>query len=488
MDPIRERQLLMTRRHFFGRSAAGIGAAALASLLTPEAFANTVAQARPSGLGTLGQLHFAPKAKRVIYLFQSGGPSQMDLFDPKPKMAGLFDKDLPDSIRMGQRITGMTSNQSRLPVAPSIFNFAQHGSSGAWLSNLVPHTAGIADDLCFVRSMHTEAINHDPAITFFQTGFQLAGRPSIGSWVSYGLGSENSNLPAFVVMISIGTGNRNDQPLYDRLWGSGFIPSSHQGVKLRGQGDPVLYLSNPPGIDTKTRRQILDNVAELNHIKRESYGDPEIDTRIAQYEMAFRMQSSVPELTDISNEPSSVLEMYGPDVHKRGSYASNCLLARRLAERGVRFVQVFHRGWDQHLNLPGQIRNQCRDTDQPSAALVKDLKARGLLDDTLVIWGGEFGRTTYCQGTLTKDNYGRDHHPRCFTVWMAGGGIKPGLTYGATDDFCYNITENPVHVHDLHATILHALGVDHTRLTFKFQGRHYRLTDVHGSVVRPILV
>jgi hypothetical protein len=487
MDPLRERQLLMTRRHFFGRSAAGIGAVALASLLSPEAFADTVAQSRAADLGALGQLHFAPRAKRVIYLFQSGGPSQMDLFDPKPKMAGLFDKDLPDSIRMGQRITGMTSNQSRLPVAPSIFNFAQHGSSGAWLSDLVPHTASIADELCFIRSMHTEAINHDPAVTFFQTGFQLAGRPSIGSWVSYGLGSENSNLPAFVVMISIGTGNKNDQPLYDRLWGSGFIPSSHQGVKLRGQGDPVLYLSNPPGIDTKTRRQILDNVAELNHIKREWYGDPEIDTRIAQYEMAFRMQTSVPELTDISNEPSNVLEMYGPEVRKRGSYASNCLLARRLVERGVRFVQLFHRGWDQHGNLPGQIRNQCRDTDQPSAALVKDLKARGLLDDTLVIWGGEFGRTTYCQGTLTKDNYGRDHHPRCFTVWMAGGGIKPGMTYGTTDDFCYNITQDPVHVHDLHATILHTLGVDHTKLTYKFQGRHYRLTDVHGEVVTPLL-
>jgi hypothetical protein len=477
----------MTRRHFFGRGAAGIGAAALASLLAPEAFANASAQARVANLGTLGQLHFAPKAKRVIYLFQSGGPSQMDLFDPKPKMAGLFDKDLPDSIRMGQRITGMTSGQSRLPVAPSIFSFARHGSSGAWLSDLVPHTAGIADDLCFIRSMHTEAINHDPAVTFFQTGFQLAGRPSIGSWVSYGLGSENSNLPAFVVMISIGTGNKNDQPLYDRLWGSGFIPSSHQGVKLRGQGDPVLYLSNPPGIDTKTRRRILDNVAELNRIKLESYGDPEIDTRIAQYEMAFRMQSSVPELTDISNEPSNVLDMYGPEVRTRGSYASNCLLARRLVERGVRFVQLFHRGWDQHGNLPEQLRNQCRDTDQPSAALVKDLKARGLLDDTLVVWGGEFGRTTYCQGALTKNNYGRDHHPRCFTVWMAGGGIKPGVTYGATDDFCYNITQDPVHVHDLHATILHTLGVDHTKLTYKFQGRHYRLTDVHGKVVTPIL-
>jgi hypothetical protein len=489
MDPLTERRLLLTRRQLFGRAAAGIGSAALASLLTPQAFAGAVPGASPApDLGSLGgAVHFAPRAKRVIYLFQSGGPSQMDLFDPKPNLAELFDKDLPDSIRMGQRITGMTSGQSRLPVAPSLFKFAQHGRGGAWLSELVPHTASVADDVCFVRSVHTEAINHDPAVTFFQTGFQLAGRPSIGSWVSYGLGSENSELPAFVVMLSIGTGNPNDQPLYDRLWGSGFIPSRHQGVKLRGQGDPVLYLSNPPGVSGTTRRQILDNVAELNRLKLEASGDPEINTRIAQYEMAYKMQASVPELTDVSKEPAHVLEMYGPDVHRRGSYASNCLLARRLVERGVRFVQLFHRGWDQHANLPNQLRAQCRDTDQPSAALVRDLKMRGLLDDTLVVWGGEFGRTTYCQGGLTKDNYGRDHHPRCFTVWLAGGGIKGGTTHGATDDFCYNVTENPVHVHDVHATILHLLGVDHTRLTFKFQGRHYRLTDVHGKVVTPIV-
>ena len=487
MNALHERHLRMTRRHFFGRAATGIGAAALASLLAPNAFAAGPGASTGANLGVLGRPHFAPKAKRVIYLFQSGGPSQMDLFDPKPQIADLFDKDLPDSIRRGQRITGMTSGQSRLPVAPSIFKFAQHGRSGAWLSELVPHTAAIADRLCFIRSVHTEAINHDPAVTFFQTGFQLAGRPSIGSWVSYGLGSENANLPAFVVMNSIGTGNKNDQPLYDRLWGSGFIPSNHQGVKLRGQGDPVLYLSNPPGISTSTRRQVLDDVAELNRMKLAAFGDPEIETRIAQYEMAFRMQSSVPELTDISNESPHVLDMYGPEVRTRGSYASNCLLARRLVERGVRFVQLFHRGWDQHGSLPSQIRNQCKDTDQPSAALVKDLAARGLLDDTLVVWGGEFGRTTYCQGNLTKDNYGRDHHPRCFTIWMAGGGIKPGLTYGATDDFCYNITRDPVHVHDVQATILHALGVDHTRLTYKFQGRHYRLTDVHGNAVKAIL-
>ena len=462
------------------------------SLLAPGAFGDagaTSAGPQSSGLSGLpGLPHFAARAKRVIYLFQSGGPSQMDLFDPKPALAGMFDHELPDSVRMGQRITGMTSGQSRLPIAPSIFKFARHGQCGATVSELLPHTAAIADDLCFIKSLHTDAINHDPAITFFQTGFQLAGRPSIGSWISYGLGSENSSLPAFVVMNSMGTGNRNDQPLYDRLWGSGFIPSNHQGVKLRGQGDPVLYLSNPPGIDGRTRRQSLDDIAELNRMNLDAYGDPEINTRIRQYEMAFRMQASVPDLTDISNEPKSVLDMYGPDVHKRGTYASNCLLARRLAERGVRFVQLFHRGWDQHDNLPTQIRGQCRDTDQPSAALVKDLKARGLLDDTLVVWGGEFGRTTYCQGKLTNSDYGRDHHPRCFTAWMAGGGIKPRASlYGETDDFCYNIVKDPVSVHDFHATILHLLGVDHEKLTFKFQGRRYRLTDVSGAVVGKIL-
>jgi len=483
MDPIQHRRVLLTRRHFLGRLSTGIGTAALASLVQPQAFAapSSIVNSRSSFP------NFPARAKRVIYLFQSGGPSQMDLFDPKPQLAALFDKDLPDSIRMGQRITGMTSGQARLPIAPSIFKFAKHGQSGQSLSELLPYTAQVADELCFIKSMHTEAINHDPAVTFFQTGDQLAGRPSIGSWISYGLGSENSNLPAFVVMISIGTGNPNDQPLYDRLWGSGFLPSKHQGVKLRGQGDPVLYLSNPPGMDSSVRRRTLDQLAELNHINAEKFADPEIDTRITQYEMAFRMQASVPQLTDISDEPSHVLEMYGPDVHKRGSYAANCLLARRLAERGVRFIQLFHRGWDQHNNLPRAIRGQCRDTDQPTAALVTDLKRRGLLDDTLVVWGGEFGRTTYCQGKLTKENYGRDHHPRCFTVWLAGAGIKPGTSYGATDEHCYNITENPVHVHDLHATILQQLGVDHTKLTYKFQGRHFRLTDVAGNVVKDIL-
>jgi hypothetical protein len=486
-DPI-EPFRAVSRRNFLRTSASGLGTVALASLLSPEAFAAPAAEAAPAAGGVLGNvLHFAPRAKRVIYLFQSGGPSQMDLFDPKPQMAQFFDKDLPSSVRMGQRITGMTSGQSRFPIAPSRFKFARHGQSGNEFSELLPHTATVADELCVIRSMHTEAINHDPAITFFQTGFQLAGRPSIGSWVSYGLGSENSNLPAFVVMTSIGSGRPNDQPLYDRLWGSGFIPSKYQGVKLRGQGDPVLSLSNPPGVDASTRRMILDNVAELNAMKFAAHGDPEINTRIAQYEMAFRMQTSVPELTDVSGESPATLALYGPEVKKRGSYASNCLLARRLVERGVRFVQLFHRGWDQHGSLPQQIKGQCRDTDQPSAALVKDLKQRGLLDETLVVWGGEFGRTIYCQGKLTQTDYGRDHHPRCFSVWMAGGGIKGGMTHGATDDHCYNIASDPVHVHDLHATILHTLGVDHTRLTYKFQGRHYRLTDVHGEVVKRVL-
>ncbi len=427
--------------------------------------------------------HFAPKAKRVIYLFQSGAPSQMDLFDPKPELAKLRATDLPDSIRQGQRLTGMTSKQDTFPVAPSMFKFAQHGQSRAWLSELLPHTAKIADELCFIRTMFTEAINHDPAITFFQTGFQLAGRPSIGSWLSYGLGSENENLPAFVALVS-GSGG---QPLYDRLWGSGFLPSKYQGVKFRSTGDPVLYLSNPPGVTDTIRRRMLNDVARLNGERFESFGDPEIQTRIAQYEMAYRMQSSVPELTDMSSEPDHVFELYGEDARTPGTYAYNALLARRMAEQGVRFVQLFHRGWDQHLQLPVKIKEQTQATDQASAALVSDLKQRGMLDETLVVWGGEFGRTVYCQGRLTADDYGRDHHPRCFTIWLAGGGIKPGMTYGKTDDFCYNIVDKPVHVHDLHATLLHRLGVDHTKLTFKFQGRHYRLTDVHGRIVNDIL-
>jgi hypothetical protein len=431
--------------------------------------------------------HFAPKAKRVIYLFQSGAPSQMDLFDYKPRLTDMRGVDLPDSVRRGQRLTGMTATQERFPIAPSMYRFARHGRSGAWISELMPHLATVADDLCFVKSMHTEAINHDPAITFFQSGAQLAGRPSMGAWLAYGLGSENRDLPAFVVMISQGSGNPADQPLYDRLWGSGFLPSQYQGVKFRSTGDPVLFLSNPDGIDAGTRRRILDDLAQLNQMRLEETGDPEIRTRIAAYELASRMQSSVPDLTDISREPSRVLEMYGPEVRTPGSYAYNCLLARRLTERGVRFVQLFHRGWDQHVNLPRQITGQARDTDQPSAALLRDLKMRGLLDDTLVLWGGEFGRTVYCQGTLTHDNYGRDHHPRCFTFWLAGGGIKPGMSFGQTDDFSYNIDENPVHVHDLHATMLHCLGIDHRRLTYRYQGRNHRLTDVHGNVVEEIL-
>jgi hypothetical protein len=485
MNPLLECHQRLTRRHFFGR--AGIGLAALASLLGEDAQADSGAKPQAGEGGLAGIPHFKPTAKRIIYLFQSGAPSQMDLFDWKPKLADLRGTELPDSIRKGQRLTGMTSTQDSFPVAPSKFKFAQHGKSGAWVSDLMPYTAGVADELCFIKSMHTEAINHDPAVTFFQTGAQIAGRPSIGSWLSYGLGSTNRDLPAFVVLISQGSGNPNDQPLYDRLWGSGFLPSKYQGVKFRSQGDPVLYLSNPEGLDDKARRRFLDDLAKLNQLKLDETGDPEIATRIAQYEMAYRMQTSVPELIDISMEPQSVLDLYGPEAKKPGTYAANCLLARRLVERGVRFVQLFHRGWDQHTNLPKQIAGQCKDVDQASAALVKDLKQRGLLDDTLIVWGGEFGRTVYCQGTLTAEDYGRDHHPRCFTVWLAGGGIKRGLSYGATDDYCYNITENPVHVHDLHSTILHCLGIDHTRLTFKFQGRHHRLTDVHGHVVKDVL-
>ena len=429
----------------------------------------------------------SPRAKRVIYLFQSGAPSQMDLFDWKPALADLRATELPDSIRRGQRLTGMTATQTSFPVAPTRYKFAQHGASGAWVSELMPHTASMVDELCFIKSMHTEAINHDPAVTFFQTGAQLAGRPSIGAWLAYGLGSENANLPAFVAMISQGTGNPMDQPLYDRLWGAGFLPSRYQGVKFRSVGDPVLNLSNPAGVAEATRRQVLDDLAALNRLKLDDAGDPEIATRISQYELAYRMQTSVPDLVDVSNEPEHIFEMYGPDSRKPGTFAANCLLARRMAERGVRFIQLFHRGWDQHTNLPKQIVGQCRDTDQASAALVRDLRQRGLLDDTLVVWGGEFGRTVYCQGELTADNYGRDHHPRCFTIWLAGGGIRPGITHGETDDFSYNITRDPVHVHDLHATILRCLGIDHTKLTFKFQGRHYRLTDVHGRIVWEVL-
>ncbi|MBM3725001.1 MAG: DUF1501 domain-containing protein [Acidobacteria bacterium] len=466
----------LTRRHFFGRSALGLGIPALASLLGGELH----------GEGLAGLPHHAPKAKRVIYLFQSGGPSQIELFDPKPRLKEFAGTDLPDSIRRGQRLTGMSATQLSFPVVPSKFDFKQHGQSGAWVSELLPHTARIADRLTLIRSMHTEAINHDPAVTLFMTGSQIAGRPSMGAWLAYGLGSESKDLPGFVVMISPGQGG-GGQPLYDRLWGSGFLPTRYQGVKFRSVGDPVLYLKNPEGFSAEARRDYLDALGAMNQLKLDEYGDPEIQTRIAQYEMAFKMQTSVPELTDISKEPARTFELYGEDARKPGTFAGNCLLARRLAERGVRFIQLFHRDWDHHGGLPKGIPTRAKETDQASAALVTDLAERGMLDDTLVVWGGEFGRTVYCQGRLTATDYGRDHHPRCFSVWMAGGGVKPGLTVGETDDYSYNIVRDPVHVHDLHATILHCLGVEHTKLTFKFQGRHFRLTDVHGNAVKAIL-
>ena len=470
MNLLAEHQLNINRRYFFGRM--GLGMAALAGLSHQEA-----------GAALPGLPHFAPKAKRVIYLFQSGAPSQLDLFDNKPGLAARRGEDLPDSIRKGQRLTGMTATQEKFPVAPSIYKFKKHGRAGLELSELLSHTGTIADELCLIRTLHTQAINHDPAITFFQTGAQLSGRPSIGSWLSYGLGSLNENLPAFVALVS-GTGG---QPLYDRLWGSGFLPSKFQGVKFRSVGDPVLFLSNPTGLDTKTRRRMLDDLGKLNQLNLNKFGDPEIATRIAQYEMAYRMQTSVPELLDTSNEPERVTQAYEPDVSKRGTFAANCLLARRLCERGVRFVQLFHRGWDQHRNLPADLPKMTRATDQPTAALLNDLKERGLLKDTLVVWGGEFGRTVYCQGKLTQTNYGRDHHPRCFSMWLAGAGIRRGVNIGETDDFSYNITKDPVHIHDLHATMLHCLGIDHKRLTFKYQGRHHRLTDVHGKLVKKML-
>ena len=489
MNPMLEKHMLLTRRHFFGVGTFGLGTGALASLLQDELLGQTPPSApTKASLDRLPTLpHYEPKAKRVIYLFQSGAPSQVDLFDHKPNLRELRGTELPDSIRQGQRLTGMTATQASFPVAPSLFKFAQHGESRAWVSELLPHTAKVADELCFIKSMYTEAINHDPAITFFQTGAQLAGRPSIGAWLSYGLGSGNNDLPAFVVMVSQAKGRPAGQPLYDRLWGSGFLPTRYQGVKFRSVGDPVLYLSNPPGVNRATRRHFLDDLTQLNQLKLNDFGDPEIATRIAQYELAYRMQTSVPELTDLSGEPDNIFKLYGPDSQKPGTFAANCLLARRLAERGVRFIQLFHRGWDQHTKLPKDIVGQCQDTDQGSAALIQDLKQRGMLEDTLVVWGGEFGRTVYCQGKLTADDYGRDHHPRCFTIWLAGAGVKPGTSYGETDDYCYNITHDPVHVHDLQATILHSLGIDHTRLTFKYRGRHFRLTDVHGNVVTSIL-
>jgi hypothetical protein len=491
MNPCEEYIKLETRRQFFGRAAVGLGSVALGSLLGKEAFAAPTPTDAPGVEQAVGGLqglpHFAPKAKRAIYLFMSGAPSQMDTFDYKPKMQGMFDKDLPDEIRKGQRLTTMTSKQKRFPIAPSIYDFKQHGQSGAHVSELLPHMAGVVDEMCIIKSMYTEAINHDPAITYIQTGHQIPGRPSLGAWLSYGLGSLNEELPSFVALNSTWSAVRDAQALYHRLWGAGFLPSEYSGAMLRSQGDPVLYLSNPKGVSRGNRRKMLDRLAELNQEHAQKVGDPETNARIAQYEMAFKMQSSVPDLVDLSDEDEKTLEMYGPDVHKPGTFAYNCLLARRLAERDVRCTQIFHRGWDQHFNLPRDLPLQCKDVDQPAAALIKDLKQRGLLDDTLVVWGGEFGRTIYCQGKLTKTELGRDHHPRCFSIWMAGGGIKPGMVYGQTDEFSYNVTENPVHIHDLNATLMHLMGVDHERLTYRFQGRDFRLTDVHGHVVKDIL-
>jgi hypothetical protein len=481
MSELNELKTLLTRRHLLGKATTGIGVAALATLLGEGAeAAEKIVRGRPGALKTLP---VAPKAKRVIYLFQSGGPSHLDLFDYKPQLAQHFDKDLPDSVRQGQRITGMTSGQKRLPVAPTMFKFAQHGKNGAWVSELLPHTAKMVDELCIIRSMHTDAINHDPAVTYCQTGAEQPGRPTMGAWLSYGLGSLNRDLPSFVVLTSGQVG----QNLHTRYWESGFLPTVHQGVQFRAKGDPVLFLSNPNGMSPAIRRNILDAIRDINGEKHQAVGDPEIATRIEQYEMAFRMQTSVPELMDLSKEPASTFEAYGPDARIPGSFAANCLLARRLAERDVRFVQLYHRDWDHHGGLPGGIRSQCKQTDQPSAALIADLKQRGLLDDTLVIWGGEFGRTVYSQGDLTKDNYGRDHHGRCYSLWAAGGGMKPGMVYGESDDFGYNIVKDAVEIHDFHATLLHLLGIHHEKLVYRFQGRDFRLTDVAGKVVTPLI-
>ena len=469
--------MLLTRRRFLAGTMGGIGGMALASLAPNLAEASAL-----PGL-PIGP-HFAPQARRIIYLVQSGGPSQLDLFDHKPLLQERNGEELPDSIRQGQRLTGMSGNQSTLPLAGAQFKFQRHGESGMWVSELLPHTAGIVDKLCFVRSMHTDAINHDPAITFFQTGSEIAGRPSLGSWLSYGLGSENRDLPAFIVLV---TKDKGGQPLYARLWGNGFLDSRHQGVQLRAGADPVLYLADPEGVSPASRRRMLEGIRALDELQQQRSNDSGIRSRIAQYELAHRMQMSVPEVTDLSDEPDSTFDLYGEDARRPGSFAANCLLARRLAERDVRFIQLYHQGWDQHGGLPAGIRVQCRETDQPSAALVLDLERRGMLEDTLVIWGGEFGRTNYSQGRLTSNDYGRDHHPRCFTMWMAGGGIKPGTIHGETDEYGYNVVRDPVHVHDLNATVLHQLGFDHERLTFHHQGRDFRLTDVHGKVVRDLL-
>lgn len=476
--PEQQSRLRINRRVFFSKLSVGIGALALGSLLTPDLF-----RGRGVGEGALqaGIPHFMPKAKRIIYLFQSGAPSQLESFDYKPELRRRMGEDLPASIRMGQRLTGMTANQDKFPLVGSLVDFKQYGRSGAWVSDYFPYTGQIADELCIVRSMFTEAINHDPAITFFQTGHQQSGRPSMGSWLSYGLGSENQNLPSFVVLTSRGKGN--SQGLYAKLWSSGFLDSKHQGVLLRSGKDPVLYLKDSDGLDREHRREWLDNLNALNEMNYEQSGDEEIQSRVAQYEMAYRMQMSVPEVVDLGSEPEHIVKMYGPECMMPGTFAANALLARRLAERGVRFIQLYHQGWDQHGNLPNEMSLQAKDVDQASAALILDLKQRGMLDDTLVIWGGEFGRTSYCQGPFQPDNYGRDHHPRCFSIWMAGGGVKTGQVYGETDDFGYNITRDPVHIHDFHATLLHLMGLDHEQLIYKYQGRRFRLTDVAGQVV-----
>ena len=467
----------MNRRLFLNQFGMGLGAISLCDLMSPAS-----AQAKTDGV--LQALHFAPKAKRVIFLFQAGGPSQMDLFDYKPLLNKKHGEQLPAEVRGKQRLTGMSGNQSSLPLVGSPFKFKQHGESGQWFSDQLPFTAKMADELCVIKTMHTEAINHGPGVTHIQTGSQFPGRPSIGAWLSYGLGSDNKDLPNFVVMT---TKNKGGQPLVSRLWGSGFLPSRHQGVRFRSGKDPVLYLNNPPGIDTESRRGMQDALNQLHGLQQVKNVDPQIESRIAQYELAFRMQASIPEATDLSKEPKHIFDLYGKDSKNPGSFAANCLLARRLAERGVRFIQLYHQGWDHHGGLPGGIKKQCAETDQPAAALIQDLKQRGLLDETLVIWGGEFGRTNYCQGKLVGANFGRDHHPRCFSIWMAGGGIKGGISYGQTDPYCYNIVENPVHIHDLQATLMYLLGIDHERLTFRYQGRAFRLTDVHGHVVKPIL-
>jgi hypothetical protein len=477
-----EHGLNTNRRKFLSQLSIGVGSIALGSLLIPDLFKSSATSEQEF---LAGIPHFAPKAKRVIYLFQNGAPSQLETFDYKPTLTSMMGQDLPESIRMGQRLTGMTADQKSFPLVGSFYKFNQHGQSGAWVSEIFPHMSKIVDDLCIIRSMHTEAINHDPALTFFQTGSQQGNRASMGSWVSYGLGTENKNLPSFCVLLSRGKGN--GQGVYSKLWSNGFLDSVHQGVQFSSGENPILYLQDPDGLDRLARKTMLDKVAALNQSSYEQFGDPEIATKIKQYEMAYRMQTAVPEILDVSKEPDDIVKLYGSECLVPGTYAANCLLARKLSENGVRFVQLYHQGWDQHGNLPNEMRGQARDVDQPSAALITDLKQRGLLDETLVIWGGEFGRTNYCQGKMTVDNYGRDHHPRCFSIWMAGGGVKPGMVYGETDEFGYNIVKNPVHVHDFQATALYLLGLDHERLTFRSQGRRYRLTDVSGNVVKNIL-